>query len=826
MKKLYLAMVTFLAAFAVQTTCSAQQIRRGAVSNQLTWAASQGRTLKTAPSASIVIVDEDFSGLTAGTEDAPDNNILEDNLGWVNTGLKPYHESCTKPWGGMGLTSAGGTIAVTDGFLNTPTGDYSGTLKMTCRVRLPKGTVVTDWSGNVLEQVPLDIILLRRSVFQDFKRVTYYLTEEWQEITFEAENGWFSDTMIQFFTAYNMTFLVDDVKIEHVINSIEYPHADNATTVSDDTFIANWDGTATAEEYLLSVYTKEENPVSDVEEGDFETINTTDGKMIDEANPGYPEGWDINVTAAGTERHMFTEAGMFYSGKQSVCLDADGDYIQNRIAKDPIKELHFWINVDDSQMADGDESASTLIIQVNNGTSWFDLFYLSVEGARQYADGVMVDGTEYLSMVDKVMQVRIVYNKDISDGCMVAIDDFGFTAPGQPVKNYLFEDKALPAKDGCSYKVTVPDPNAEYFYYLKARNSMFTSDMSNEVEVFDVHEPVALPATNITSDSYVANWQCGPKSDFFTVNQYLRYTASEDVAEYVILEEDFSKVVSTAAPSAPEIGEEVKDYVSLNQYTKTPGWKAGSYAIAEGMLGGLEASYPYRIGSVLLPEMDLSNNGGVCNITIRAYAQKGDWIIVGGNSQITVGAMEFVETGLQEMTMTLEGCSNKEVFEIYTQNYGTFLIDYIKVSQPLKSGEQVTILTDSKVTDNAEDRSIAFTDAPFTEGLDLCYSVFAHRIFHGNAEDIWRSHKSNTIVVDNNATGICQAVQELPSCIEVREGGIAVTMSEEGMVKVYDFSGRLVTSAVLAAGENLVQLSNGAYVVCVPGVGQAKVVIN
>ena len=825
MKKLNLAVMSLLTAFALHSTCNAQQLRRGPVTNQLTWAAAQGKTVKAAASATIQLVDEDFSGLTAGSEDKPDSTPLEDNLGWVNSGLKPYHDSCTKPWGGMGLTAAGGTIAVTNGFLNTPTGDYSGKMKMTCRVRLAKGQTITDWAGDVLEQIPLDIVFLRRSVFQDFKRVTYYLTEEWQEITFEADNGWFSDTMIQFFTPYNMTFLVDDVKIEHEINSIEYPHANSATTVSDDTFIANWDGTATAEEYLLSVYTKSVNPDSDVETGDFETINSTDGKMIDEAAPGYPEGWDINVTEKGSERHLFTEAGFYNSGKQSVCLDADGDYIQNRLAKDPIKELHFWINVDDSNMPEDEQSNSTLAIQVNNGTQWFDLFYLSVEGARQYPEGTMVDGTEYLSMIEKAVQVRIVYNKDEYDQCLVAIDDFGFTAPGQLIKNYFFEDKVLPAEDGCSMKVTVPDANAEYYYYLKARNSMFTSDISNEVEVFDVHEPVALPATNVTSDSYVANWQCGPKSDFFTVNQFLRYTAVEDVAEYVVLEEDFSKVSSTASPEAPEIGGEVEDYTSLDEYTKVPGWKAGSFCIADGMLGGLDASYPYRIGSVILPRMDLSNNGGVCNITIRAYAQQGDWIIIGGNSQVTVAAMEFVETGFNEMTFTLEGCGSSEEFEIYTQNYGSFLIDYIKVSQPLKAGEKVTLLTKTQVTDNADDRSVAFSEVPFTEGLDICYNVIAHRRYHGSEDDIWRSHDSEMMVVDNNATGICQAVQELPSCIEVRDGGIAVTLKENAVIRVYDFSGSMVKSAEMKAGENFMQLGSGAYIVAVPGVGNAKVMV-
>lgn len=825
MNKFYFAITLFIASFALYTPTNAQTMRKSNIKNNLTWAAPQNDILKTSEGATIQLVNEDFSGLTAGTEDSPDSTPLEDNLGWVNTGLKPYHESCSKPWGGMGLTSAGGTIAVTDGFLNTPTGDYSGKLKMTCRVRLPKGQEVTDWNGDVLENIPLDIILLRRSVFQDFKRETIYLTEQWQEITFEADNGWFSDTMIQFFAAYNMTFLVDDVKIEHVITSIEYPKAKSATTVADDKFIANWDATGTAEEYLLSVYTKSDNPNKDVEVCDFESINTLDGKMINDNNPSYPEGWDINVTEYGNERHIFTETGMYNSGKQSICFDADGDYIQCRLAKDPIKEAHFWVNVDDSQMSSDDQSFSKLTVQINNGTQWFDLFYVSVQAVRMQEEGTMIDCTEYFTMVDKVMQMRIIMNKDEADGCLIAIDDFGFTAPGQPIKNFFFEDKIVPKEDSCSMLVTVPDPNAEYFYYLKARNSMFTSEPSNEIEVFDVHEPIALPATAITDNSYIANWQCGPKSDFFTINQYLRYTAKEDIAEYVILDEDFSKVTSDASAEAPEIGELVQDYVSLNKYTKIPGWKAGSYCIANGMLGGMQAEYPNRIGSILMPVIDLSHNGGVCNIKIRAYGEQGDWLIIGGNSQITVAALEFTETGFNEATFTLEGCSAEEQFEIYTQNYGTFLIDYITITQPLKADENVTILTQQQVTDNANDRAITFTEVPYTVGQDICYNVYAHRYYHGLEEDVWRSHVSNMVVVGEEDTGISNVKQQDTSFVTVVDGGIMLSITKDADVRVYDFTGRMVNLSSVHVGENFIPLPNGAYVVCVPNIGHVKVVI-
>ena len=56
--------------------------------------------------AQTVLINEDFSGLTAGTEDNPDATMLVDDMGdFINpSALKPY-DSCLsyKKWGGIGL---------------------------------------------------------------------------------------------------------------------------------------------------------------------------------------------------------------------------------------------------------------------------------------------------------------------------------------------------------------------------------------------------------------------------------------------------------------------------------------------------------------------------------------------------------------------------------------------------------------------------------------------------------------------------------------------------------------------------------------------------
>ena len=141
--------------------------------------------------AQTVLINEDFSGLTAGTEDNPDATMLVDDMGdFINpSALKSYDSSLSyKKWGGIGLYSAGGCIAIKDGwFLNTPAGDMSGDVTITFRARLAKGQ--DDTGRNAL-----DLIFLSRKGLVDFGRKTYSLTEEWQSFSFSSDRGNFETT--------------------------------------------------------------------------------------------------------------------------------------------------------------------------------------------------------------------------------------------------------------------------------------------------------------------------------------------------------------------------------------------------------------------------------------------------------------------------------------------------------------------------------------------------------------------------------------------------------------------------------------------------------
>lgn len=177
--------------------------------------------------AQTVLINEDFSGLTAGTEDNPDATTLVDDMGdFINpSALKPYDSGLSyKKWGGIGLYSAGGCIAIKDGwFLNTPAGDMSGDVTITFRARLAKGQ--DDTGRNAL-----DLIFLSRKGLVDFGRKTYSLTEEWQSFSYSSDKGNFETTGFQFYANTEATILIDDIRVERQQKSIQTPTAQDART--------------------------------------------------------------------------------------------------------------------------------------------------------------------------------------------------------------------------------------------------------------------------------------------------------------------------------------------------------------------------------------------------------------------------------------------------------------------------------------------------------------------------------------------------------------------------------------------------------------------
>lgn len=819
MKKHYSLFCTLFAAFMAMPVCA---------QNSAVPAAGQANMLKAADDAKhkVVVINEDFSGFTDGTEDNPSTATILDDMGnFVNkSALKPYSEALSyKQWGGAGIFSAGGCLAIANGmFLNTPAGDMSGEVTLTFRARLSK-------AGGSTTLNALKLMFISRSSILDYEVKYYNLTDEWQTFTYTSTLGDFEHSGFQFYSMYaSNIILVDDIRLEQTRTSIPAPKVHEAENMTDTSFKAVWNKSIEADHYLLSVFTKNEsNELMTVSEG-FDNIKADDKGNIDAASPNYPEGWEFAWKDDDLSNHIANGEGPGTGNKQAVRLIDTGDAITTPYCPEGIKSLKFWVK---AEANDGQPKFSSIMFTVNFGKGVYTVDnYINIPDmfTPEHRNGYYFDLTETLSAFDKIYSVKIEYIREEDDKTTILFDDFSYTTNKPTTYNYVLKDQKVEQQDNedgtVGFEVNGLDPDTDYTYSVKSVNSDFTSVASDEQEVYAVSIPTALPATNITANSYTANWTSHKKVDFYRVDQLQQTVIDKDTKDYVMLDEDFSKVTSSLTEAdllkgSYDEGERTSGYMPLDDITKIAGWKASSTVRVNGWLGGNEAKQGSGTiaGAIVTPTIDLSHNEGACNISLRVWGSEGDWLIIQGSNPASLATIEFPKGGgIVEKTITMPLCTSKEQLTFYSNNYKVFLIDYIKITQDVKAGDKVTTITGSVLTEDADTKSMVMTNPGFSDGHDVLYRVTAMRY----DKDSQESHKyyststpSDLMLVKNpNPSGI-GSVEAAAENVAGVEGGIVVTAANATTVNVFNLSGQLVASKACGNGHAFVSVAPGVYVV-------------
>lgn len=821
MKKHYSLFCTLFAAFMAMPVCA---------QNSAVPAVGQANMLKAADDAKhkVVVINEDFSGFTDGTEDNPSTTTMLDDMGnFVNkSALKPYSEALSyKQWGGAGILSAGGCLAIANGmFLNTPAGDMSGEVTLTFRARLSK-------AGGSTTLNALKLMFISRSSLLDYEVKFYSLTDEWQTFTYTSTLGEFEHSGFQFLSMYASNIvLVDDIRLEQTRTSIPAPKVHEAENMTDTSFKAVWNKSIEADHYLLSVFTKNEsNELMTVSEG-FDNIKADDKGNIDAASPNYPEGWKFDWKDDDLSNHIAKGEGAGTDNKQAVRLIDTGDAITTPYCPEGIKSLKFWVK---AEANDGQPKFSSIMFTVNFGKGVYTVDnYINIPDmfTPEHRNGYYFDLTETLSAFDKIYSVKIEYIREEDDKTTILFDDFSYTTNKPTTYNYVLKDQKVEQQDNedgtVGFEVNGLDPDTDYTYSVKSVNSDFTSVASDEQEVYAVSIPTALPATNITANSYTANWTSHKKVDFYRVDQLQQTVIDKDTKDYVMLDEDFSKVTSKLTEADLldgdgfyEEDERTSGYMPLDDITKIAGWKASSTVRVNGWLGGNEAKQGSGTiaGAIVTPTIDLSHNEGACNISLRVWGSEGDWLIIQGSNPASLATIEFPKGGgIVEKTITMPLCTSKEQLTFYSNNYKVFLIDYIKITQDVKAGDKVTTITGSVLTDNADTKSMVMTNPGFSDGHDVLYRVTAMRY----DKDSQESHKyyststpSDLMLVKNpNPSGI-GSVEAAAENVAGVDGGIVVNSANATTVNVFNLSGQLVASKACGNGHAFVSVAPGVYVV-------------
>lgn len=212
------------------------------------------------------ILREDFSLFTAGSEERPSANTVNDNLQYI-----PDSKTLTPGWQGVEIYQAGGVAYQgAGGRLFTPNIDLSkngGTFRVSFRMRLASGS--PEGNVNVVHNSNI------------YNYIGEALTEEWKTYTVELENGIRDDFLCirgvdyQSPSSSKVRVFIDDIVVEVPDPAVATPSRVTYGNFDGTAFSVSWSRVADADRYELRLYYLDKKGENVYIDGDYVTTSTS-----------------------------------------------------------------------------------------------------------------------------------------------------------------------------------------------------------------------------------------------------------------------------------------------------------------------------------------------------------------------------------------------------------------------------------------------------------------------------------------------------------------------------------------------------------------------
>lgn len=743
------------------------------------------------PTLNYILVEESFDQFTAGSEDAPDfsHPIASSTDYAVGMWIDPS-KTANGSWSGSLVYSAGGCIALEgphvtgSAYLNTPIGDYSGDMLVTFRAK------PLQRNGNrcylSVSARYGDIRMPSEARCNDAMMNLYLSDKNWTEVSVPLKNySANADGFIQFELSGDGCLLLDDIKITTSPSFIAKPLLRDAV-FNNESITLNWDPVRRAYNYYLYLYKKVQISDEDLDiYEDFENVSAD--------NTSLPDKWEFAYSSG-----KYAVDGYGVDGTKGLAL-YQGDTLTVYNNGTNYHNMQFWLrSVYPSDEVALDDWNGAVRIEGYNGTKWIplSLYYLNVFHAYEDPNNGMPD---YLDMeesckaywstfADKYSKVRIYIEDCNVPEAWLVLDNFSIQLPPP------YEYQLIPDHEGYDYTLVYEDNHFDllfdnnddkypyhglkkednYYYELKSHYVYENSDAAKQ-EVRGVFRPYVEEPTSVTDEGYEATWQAVPNASGYRIDHFQARTLSEDVADYAVFAENFSK--AGGAIKDPRYYAELNNAEgSLDDYCDNAGWTGKYNTYVNGMLGTSA-----KLSYLQSPIIDLGTSSKA-RLHISAYGTYGDAIKVSTSKGTWyVGIPKGKEMVHLDTWMDVDVDPLKyERIRFESVDRMVILFDEIQVSREVGHDESVLTYVGSYDVDAGSTTVHVDTDG---SSKGYAYTVTAYRDYDG--KKVYSSPSDKMIVGEPDVvTGVSPAITFETSRHEVgRYGvdGLPVSKSYKGI---------------------------------------------
>ena len=312
-------------------------------------------------------------------------------------------------------------------------------------------TTVCDWSEWI--NLGQDVIDRTGTFTMQFAPEIQYVFED-KEVGEQTEYP-VSGLMPNHRYTYRVTALSTQGEIETVntmgikTSPLESPEVLDATEITENSFIANWDIVPGAEHYLIDLYTL----IGDEEVEIFETFtNVKDGKPL-------PEGWTGNASGHYESSTNSKEPNSLAFKPEK----GEEEYIQTCDYPAPVTELSFWY-----KFVSGGVGSTFKIEKKSNGI-WSEIDIIEFVNSAQTA-------SYSFTKDENITAFRFTYHKEKGN---FALDNVSVTYGGTNPE-YIVQDKIV-TDLSCKFEDLKKD--TEYYYQVRSAIGDILSEQSERVAV-------------------------------------------------------------------------------------------------------------------------------------------------------------------------------------------------------------------------------------------------------------------------------------------------------------------------------------------------------